>query len=122
MCMGVCSSRASNAWLLLHQIYQALSPELKAMWDSEQVRVEIRGFSPGSVVANLIIVFTPSQSQDISHVSAAIQQSLTNSTKYTVDSDGVHLSGTCSMGRRQHQGEDKTQMKGETKDRTNTQN
>lgn len=64
------------------------------MWDSGQVRVEIRGFTPGSVVANLAIIFTPSHSQDIANVSAAILDSLTNTTKYTVDPH-TNMTGTC---------------------------
>lgn len=64
------------------------------MWESGQVRVEVRGFSPGSVVANLIIIFTPSQSQDNMNVSTAILQSLRNTTKYSMDPYSVVLRGT----------------------------
>lgn len=63
------------------------------MWESGQVRVEVRGFSPGSVVANLIIIFTPSQSQDNMTVSTAVLQSLRNATEYSVDPDSVVLRG-----------------------------
>lgn len=77
-----------------HQIHQSLPPEVKAMWESGQVRVEVRGFSPGSVVANLIIIFTPSQSQDNMNVYTAILQSLRNTTKYSMDPYSVVLRGT----------------------------
>lgn len=64
------------------------------MWESGQVRVEVRGFSPGSVVADLIIIFTPGPSQDITTVSTAVLQSLRNTTQYSVDPDSVVLRGT----------------------------
>lgn len=88
------SQAFSILFLLRYQIHQALPPEVKAMWESEQVRVEVRGFSPGSVVAHLTIVFTPSQSQDIINVSAAVLQSLMNSTKYSVDPHSINVTGT----------------------------
>lgn len=59
------------------------------------MRVEVRGFSPGSVVANLTIIFTPSQSQDIINVSAAVFQFLINSSKYSVDPHSIDVTGTC---------------------------
>ncbi|TKS83795.1 Uromodulin-like 1 [Collichthys lucidus] len=68
----------------VEEIYQSLSPEMKALVDSGQVRIEITGFSPGSVVVNFIIFAAPSTSQDISNVSTALLHSLKNSTKYTV--------------------------------------
>lgn len=78
---------------LRHQIYKSLSPEVRALWDSQQARVEIRGFSSGSVIVNLLIIFTPSNSSDILNASAAIVGTLMNSTKYTVD--GTNMTGTC---------------------------
>lgn len=89
------SQAFSVLFLLRHQIHQALPPEVKAMWESGQVRVEVRGFSPGSVVANLTLIFTPSQSQDIFNASAAVLQSLINSTKYSVDPHSIAVTGTC---------------------------
>ncbi|XP_054481207.1 uromodulin-like 1 [Anoplopoma fimbria] len=71
------------------EIYQSLSPEMKAMVDSGQVRIEIKSFSPGSVVVNFTIVFAPSQNQDIGNVSTALLHSLMNSTKYTVDGNNT---------------------------------
>lgn len=65
------------------------------MWDSQQVRVEIRGFSSGSVVANLTITFTPSHSRDILNASTAIGRSLMNTTKYTVDPNSIYMTGAC---------------------------
>lgn len=63
------------------------------MVDSGQMRLEIRGFSPGSVVVNFTLVFIPSQSQDISNVSTALLHSLMNSTKYTVDRNNTRIMG-----------------------------
>lgn len=63
------------------------------MVDSGQVRIEIRNFSPGSVMVNFTIVFIPSQSLDISNVSTAVLQSLTNSSTYTVDQNSTSLNG-----------------------------
>ncbi|XP_068577529.1 uromodulin-like 1 isoform X1 [Cebidichthys violaceus] len=71
------------------EIYQSLSPEMKAMVDYGQLRIDIRSFSPGSVVVNFTIVFNPSQSQDIGNVSTALLHSLMNSTKYTVDKNNT---------------------------------
>ncbi|XP_029303425.1 uromodulin-like 1 isoform X2 [Cottoperca gobio] len=67
------------------EIYQSLSPGMKAMVDSGQVRIEIRSFSLGSVMVNFTFTYAPSQSQDISNVSTALLHSLMNSIKYTVD-------------------------------------
>lgn len=89
------SQALSILFPLQHQIHPALPLDVKAMWESGQVRVEVRGFSPGSVVANLTIIFTPSQSQDIVNASAAILQSLMNSTKYSVDPHSIDVTGTC---------------------------
>ena len=67
---------------------------MKAMVDSGQVRIEIRGFSPGSVVVTFSIIFTPNQSQDIKNVSIALLNSLMNSSKYTVDKNNTSIKGT----------------------------
>lgn len=66
---------------------------MRAMADSGQVRIEIKSFSQGSVVVNFTITFTPSQSQDIGNVSAALLHSLLNSTKYTVDESNTSING-----------------------------
>ncbi|XP_075958409.1 uromodulin-like 1 [Anarhichas minor] len=71
------------------EIYRSLSPEMKAMVDYGQLRIDIRSFSLGSVVVNFTIVFAPSQSQDIGNVSTALLHSLMNSTKYTVDKNNT---------------------------------
>ncbi|KAG7222808.1 hypothetical protein INR49_016060 [Caranx melampygus] len=78
---------------IIQEIYQALSPEMQAMVDSGQVRIEIRSFSLGSVVVNFTLIFTPSQSQDIRYVSMAVLNSLMNSSKYTVDKNNTSVSG-----------------------------
>lgn len=62
------------------------------MVDSGLVRIEIRGFSPGSVVVNFII-FIPSANQSDSSVSTAVLHSLMNSTKYTVDQNNTNING-----------------------------
>ncbi|XP_041656670.1 uromodulin-like 1 isoform X2 [Cheilinus undulatus] len=87
---------------LTDEIYQLLSDELRAMVDSGQVRIEIRGFSPGSVVVNFTVIYTLSQSQNISNINMprAVLDSLINSTKYTVDtnSTGISDSDECDSG------------------------
>ncbi|XP_034406436.1 uromodulin-like 1 [Cyclopterus lumpus] len=85
---------------IMAEIYQTLSPEMKAMVDSGQVRIDIRSFSPGSVVVNFTIVFAPSQSQDIDNMSTALLHSLMNSTKYTVDKNktGTNDFNECASG------------------------
>ncbi|XP_023273462.1 uromodulin-like 1 [Seriola lalandi dorsalis] len=85
---------------IIEEIYQSLSPEMKAMVDSGQVRIEIRGFSLGSVVVNFTLIFTPSQSQDVSDVSTALLNSLMNSSKYSVDRNNtsIHDSDECLSG------------------------
>ncbi|XP_041808048.1 uromodulin-like 1 isoform X2 [Chelmon rostratus] len=87
------SSQAYKALVesITQEISWSLSPEIKAMVDSGQMRLEIRGFSPGSVVVNFTLVFIPSQSQDISNVSTALLHSLMNSTKYTVDRNNTRI-------------------------------
>ena len=66
---------------------------MKALVDSGQVRIEIRGFSQGSVVVNFTIIFNPSQNQDITNVSTALLDSLMHSTKYTVDKNNTSTQG-----------------------------
>ncbi|XP_049449087.1 uromodulin-like 1 [Epinephelus fuscoguttatus] len=82
------------------EIYQSLSPEIKALMDSGQVRIQIRGLSPGSVVVIFSIISTPSQSQDISNVSTAVLNSLINITKYTVDRNSTSTTdfNECASG------------------------
>ncbi|KAK7925416.1 hypothetical protein WMY93_007726 [Mugilogobius chulae] len=76
----------------LGQIYQSLSPEMKALVDSGQVRIEITGFSPGSVVVNFTLIFTLSQGNDIiSNMSSAVLNSLKNSSKYDVDTNSTQI-------------------------------
>ncbi|XP_026183739.1 uromodulin-like 1 [Mastacembelus armatus] len=76
---------------IINEIYQSLSPELKDIITSGQVRIEIRSFSPGSVVVKVIIVFTPNQIQDISKVSTALLHSLMNSSRYEVDANSTSI-------------------------------
>ncbi|XP_076606246.1 uromodulin-like 1 [Chaetodon auriga] len=85
---------------ITQEIALSLSAEMKAMVDSGQVRLEIRGFSPGSVMVNFTIIFMPSQSQDISNVSTALLHSLMNSTKYTVDRNNTRITdfNECASG------------------------
>lgn len=65
------------------------------MLDSDQIRIEIRGFFPGSVVVNFTIIYVPSQIQDVNNVSTAVFHSLMNSTKYTMDQNNTHINGIC---------------------------
>ncbi|XP_045896630.1 uromodulin-like 1 [Micropterus dolomieu] len=85
---------------IIEEIYQSLSPEMRAMVDSGQMRIEIRSFSPGSVVVNFTITFIPSESQDNSNVATAVLHSLMNSTKYTVDENNTHINdwNECASG------------------------
>nr|XP_046267653.1 uromodulin-like 1 [Scatophagus argus] len=85
---------------IIQEIYQSLSPEMKAMVDSHQLRIEIRGFYPGSVVVNFTFIFTPSENQDIRNVSTALLGSLMNSTKYTVDENSTSINdfNECASG------------------------
>ncbi|KAG7516197.1 uromodulin-like 1 [Solea senegalensis] len=82
------------------EIYESLSPEMKAMVDSGLVRIEITNFSRGSVVVNFKFVFSPSQSHNISNVSIALLNSLMNSSKYTVDENNTSIndSDECTSG------------------------
>ncbi|KAM4545907.1 uromodulin-like 1 [Odontesthes bonariensis] len=84
----------------IEEIYQTLSPDVKEMLDSGGMRIEIRGFSLGSVVVDFTIIFSPSQSQGISDVSTALVHSLLNSSKYTVDINNTRISdfNECDSG------------------------
>ncbi|XP_041864458.1 uromodulin-like 1 [Melanotaenia boesemani] len=83
---------------LIEEIYQSLSPEMKNMVDSGQMRIKIKSFSSGSVVANFTIIV--SQSQGISNVSTAVVHSLLNSSKYTVDENNTSVNdiNECNSG------------------------
>ncbi|XP_033954387.1 uromodulin-like 1 [Pseudochaenichthys georgianus] len=85
---------------ITQEIYQSLSPEMKAMVDSGQMRIEITSFSQGSVFVHFTMTLAPSESQDIANVSTALQYSLLNSTKYTVDKNNTstHDFNECTMG------------------------
>ncbi|XP_069366337.1 uromodulin-like 1 [Paralichthys olivaceus] len=85
---------------IIEEIYQSLSPEMKALVDSGQVRIEIRSFSAGSVVVNFTLILIPSQSHDISNVSVALLNSLMNSSKYAVDRNSTSItdSNECESG------------------------
>ncbi|KAK5888242.1 hypothetical protein CesoFtcFv8_016758 [Champsocephalus esox] len=85
---------------ITQEIYQSLSPEMKAMVDSGQMRIEITSFSQGSVFVHFTMTLAPSESQDIANVSTALQSSLLNSTKYTVDKNNTstHDFNECTMG------------------------
>lgn len=93
-CNYQCVNKPSELTQKRHpQIYQSLSPEMKALVDSGQVRIEIKGFAMGSVVVNFTIFFIPSQSQDIMNVSTALLQSLMDSSIYTVDRNNTSVNG-----------------------------
>ncbi|XP_008285511.1 uromodulin-like 1 [Stegastes partitus] len=85
---------------ILAEIYQSLSPEMRHLVDSGQVQIEIRGFSPGSVVVNFTMTFATNQSQDVRNVSTALLHSLMNSSKYTVDENNTSISDfdECASG------------------------
>ncbi|KAM7374819.1 hypothetical protein PAMP_007456 [Pampus punctatissimus] len=76
---------------IIEEIYQSLSPEMKAMVDSGQVLIQIKSFSLGSVVVNFNIIFTTTENQDIKNVSTALLHSLMNSSKYTVDENNTSI-------------------------------
>ncbi|XP_072230517.1 uromodulin-like 1 [Leuresthes tenuis] len=84
----------------IEEIYQTLSPDVKEMLDSGGMRIEIRGFSLGSVVVDFTIIFSPNQSQGIRNVSTALLHSLLNSSKYTVDINNTSISdfNECDSG------------------------
>ncbi|KAM8834561.1 uromodulin-like 1 [Synchiropus picturatus] len=80
------------------EIYRA--HELEALVNSGQLRIEIKNFSPGSVVVNFTIVLIPSDSQDIANTSKVVINSLTNSSKYAVDEDSTSVTDfdECASG------------------------
>ncbi|XP_061608708.1 uromodulin-like 1 isoform X3 [Phyllopteryx taeniolatus] len=77
---------------ILDEIYRSLTQEMRAMVNSGQVRIEIRNLSPGSVVVNFTVIFSPSQEQDIQNTSTALLYSLMNSSIYTVDENNTSIS------------------------------
>lgn len=84
-------------FLCHQQIYQFLSPEMKFMVESGQVRIQINGFSPGSVVVNFIVISSPSENQGIGNVTIALLHSLINSTKYSVEQNNTSIDGTVCL-------------------------
>ncbi|XP_078477812.1 LOW QUALITY PROTEIN: uromodulin-like 1 [Lampetra planeri] len=76
---------------IIEEIHRSLSLEMRAMVDAGHVRVEVRNFSPGSVVVNFTIIAIPSESQDITNTSTALLHSLMNSSKYTVDENNTSI-------------------------------
>ncbi|XP_070411755.1 uromodulin-like 1 [Nothobranchius furzeri] len=82
------------------EIYQSLSPEAKAMVDSGDLRIEITGFSPGSVVVNFTIIFSQSQSQTMTAVTTVMVHSLMNSSKFILDPNNTSISDfdECTSG------------------------
>ncbi|XP_026229258.1 uromodulin-like 1 isoform X2 [Anabas testudineus] len=85
---------------ITQEIYQSLSPEMRDMVDSGQLIIEIRSFSPGSVVVNFTIILTTRQTQSISTVSSALLLSLVNSSRYTVDINSLSINdfNECASG------------------------
>ncbi|XP_038154847.1 uromodulin-like 1 isoform X1 [Cyprinodon tularosa] len=81
----------------IQEIYQSLAPELKAMVDSGQVRIEIQSFSPGSVLVNFSIIFNQNPDQASDNVSSAIMLSLMNSSRFILDVNNtrIHDSDEC---------------------------
>ncbi|CAB1352535.1 unnamed protein product [Coregonus sp. 'balchen'] len=82
------------------EILQSLPPDILALVNSGDVRFQIIGLAPGSVVVNFTIIFTPSQSQDILNGSSALMQALQNSSRYTVDRNNTSIDDVdeCSTG------------------------
>ncbi|XP_057677072.1 uromodulin-like 1 [Corythoichthys intestinalis] len=77
---------------ILDEIYRSLTQEIKAMVNSGQVRIEIRHLSPGSVVVNFTVIFSPDQEQDIRNTSSALLYSLMNSSIYVMDENNTIIS------------------------------
>ncbi|XP_061558480.1 LOW QUALITY PROTEIN: uromodulin-like 1 [Phycodurus eques] len=77
---------------ILDEIYRSLTQAMRAMVNSGQVRIEIRNLSPGSVLVNFTVIFSPSQEQDIQNTSTALLYSLMNSSIYTVDENNTSIS------------------------------
>ncbi|XP_032433097.1 uromodulin-like 1 [Xiphophorus hellerii] len=82
------------------EIYKSLPPEIKAMVDSGQVRIEIQSFHLGSVVVDFSIIFNPSPGQAVGNVSSALVQSLMNSSRFTVDGNSTSINDfdECASG------------------------
>lgn len=70
---------------------------MKVMVESGQVRIQINGFSPGSVVVNFIVISSPSENRGIGNVTTALLHSLINSTKYSVDQNNTSVDGTVCL-------------------------
>lgn len=83
--------------LTVPQILQSLPPDILALVNSGDVRVQITGLALGSVVVNFTIIFTPSQSLDILKVSSVLMQVLQNSSRYTVDSNNTSIDGNAVL-------------------------
>ncbi|KAM9782429.1 uromodulin-like 1 [Syngnathus typhle] len=77
---------------ILDEIYFSLAQDTKTMLNSGQVRIEIIKLSPGSVVVDFILIFSPGQEQDIRNTSTAILYSLRNSSIYTMDENNTSIS------------------------------
>ncbi|XP_051903713.1 uromodulin-like 1 isoform X2 [Hippocampus zosterae] len=76
---------------ILDEIYRSLDQDLKTMVNSGQVRVEIRNLSPGSVVVDFTVIFSPGQEQDIRNTTTALLDSLRNSSIYTMDENNTSI-------------------------------
>ncbi|MEQ2309159.1 hypothetical protein AMECASPLE_035661, partial [Ameca splendens] len=87
-------------FLTHQQIYQSLAPELKAMVESGQVRIEIQSFSLGSVVVNFSIIFNQSPGQAMGNLSSALLHALMNSSKFIVDVNNTSINDfdECTLG------------------------
>ncbi|MED6271352.1 hypothetical protein CHARACLAT_019390 [Characodon lateralis] len=84
----------------IQEIYQSLAPELKAMVESGQVRIEIQSFSLGSVVVNFSIIFNQSPGQAMGNLSSALLHALMNSSKFIVDVNNTSINDfdECTLG------------------------
>ncbi|XP_054899903.1 uromodulin-like 1 [Poeciliopsis prolifica] len=82
------------------EIYKSLPPEIKAMVDSGQMRIEIQSFYQGSVVVDFSIIFNPRPGEAVGNVSSALMQSLMNSSKFTVDGNSTSVNDydECASG------------------------
>ncbi|XP_061819050.1 uromodulin-like 1 [Nerophis lumbriciformis] len=76
---------------IIEEIYRSLTPEMKAKVNSGLVRIEIRNFSPGSVVVNITLIFSPSPNQDIRNTSTDLLYALINSSIYIVDENDTNI-------------------------------
>ncbi|XP_035999344.1 uromodulin-like 1 [Fundulus heteroclitus] len=84
----------------IQEIHQSLSPALKAMVDSGQVRIKIQSFSLGSVVVNFSMIFNQSPDQAMGNVSSALVRSLMNSSRFVVDASSITMNDfdECTSG------------------------